>query len=286
LLPGIVHLPYATPYRCPIARAQPECKASCDCSAAFAGRLFAERLSPDEVAAVIVEPVLGEGGYIFPPRDFLQYWRDFCDEHGALLIFDEIQTAVGRTGRMFAAELFEVTPDVILLAKGLASGMPIGAIIAKESVMSWDRGSHGSTFGGNPVCCAAALATLDLVERSLAANAERMGALLLDGFRRLQATHEVIGDVRGAALMIGLEFVKDRTSAEPYDALPSRIENAAFQKGLLLLPCGRSAIRICPPLVIDEYDVQTGLRIFGEVLDELVAVDLYGRPSTAPGARA
>ncbi|MDQ2817346.1 MAG: aminotransferase class III-fold pyridoxal phosphate-dependent enzyme, partial [Candidatus Eremiobacteraeota bacterium] len=200
---------------------------------------------------------------------FLQFWRDFCDEHGALLIFDEIQSGVGRTGRMFAAELLDVVPDVILLAKGLASGMPIGAIIAKESVMTWPRGSHGSTFGGNPVCCAAALATLDLIEGSLMANAARRGAQLLAGMRKMQREHEVIGDVRGAGLMIGVEFVKDRASKEPFEQFAHDVELAAFRKGLLLLGCGRSTIRLAPPLVLDDYDVETGLRIFSQVLSEL-----------------
>jgi len=269
LLPGIYHLPYANSYRCPLGRPQTRCQADCTCSAESSASLFRERVAPDEIAAVIVEPILGEGGYVIPPRDFLQFWRDFCDEHGALLIFDEIQSGVGRTGRMFAAELLDVVPDVILLAKGLASGMPIGAIIARESVMTWQRGSHGSTFGGNPVCCAAALATLDLIEFSLMANAARRGAQLLAGMRKMQREHEVIGDVRGAGLMIGVEFVKDRTTKEPFEEFAHDVELAAFRKGLLLLGCGRSTIRLAPPLVLDDYDVETGLRIFSEVLSEL-----------------
>lgn len=269
LLPGIFHLPYANPYRCPRGQAQARCKADCSCSADYSASLFRERLSPDEVAAVIIEPILGEGGYVIPPRDFLQFWRDFCDEHGALLIFDEIQSGIGRTGRMFAAELLDVTPDVILLAKGLASGMPIGAIVARESVMTWERGSHGSTFGGNPVCCAAALATLDLIEHGLMQNAARRGAELLASMRQLQQHHEAIGDVRGAGLMIGVEFVKDRTTKEPFEGFAHDVEMAAFRKGLLLLSCGRSTIRLAPPLVLDDYDVSTGLRIIGEVLSEL-----------------
>ena len=256
LLGGIYHLPYDNPYR------------GADCYEACA-ELLRTRVAADEIAAVIVEPILGEGGYVIPRREFLEYWRDFCDEHGALLIFDEIQTGVGRTGKMFAAEHFEVIPDVILLAKGLGSGMPIGAIIAKESTMTWDVGTHGSTFGGNPVCCAAAMATLDLVEESLAKNAGRMGGLLLPGARELAAKHDIIGDVRGVGLMIGIEFVKDRATKEPYDGIVAQIERAALGKGLLLLGCGRSTIRIAPPLVIDEEDVRSGLRILDEVLTEL-----------------
>ena len=256
LLPGVHHLPYDNPYH-PTDYKQ------------AARNLFRERVGEDEVAAVILEPILGEGGYVIPSREFLQYWRDFCDEHGAVLIYDEVQTGVGRTGKMFASEALGVHPDVTLLAKGLGSGLPIGAIIANESVMSWGHGSHGSTFGGNPVSCAAALATLDLVEGGLMASAAAMGKLLLTGLGELQRKHSVIGDVRGVGLMIGVEFVKDRTTREPLEHFVHAVELAAFKKGLLLLGCGRSAIRIAPPLVIDEEDVKSGLRILDEALTEV-----------------
>jgi 4-aminobutyrate aminotransferase len=268
-MPGVYHLPYANPYRCSIGLPTTQCDEACECWSRLADSLFQHRLAPDEVAAVIVEPILGEGGYVIPPRDFLHYWRNFCDQHGALLIFDEVQSGIGRTGCMWAADLFDVVPDVILAAKGLGSGMPIGAIVAKESAMTWERGSHGSTFGGNPVSCAAALATLDLVEQGLMANASRMGALLVAGLRKLQAAHEFIGDVRGAGLMIGVEFVRDRTTKEHYHGIVPQIEEAAFKRGLLLLGCGQSTIRIAPPLLIDEEDVNTGLRIFEEALTSL-----------------
>ena len=253
LLAGVHHLPFANPYR------------PSDWKGA-AEELFRQRVGPDEIAAVFVEPILGEGGYIIPPAEFLQYWRDFCDEHGALLVFDEVQSGIGRTGAMFASETFGVVPDVTLSAKGLGSGMPIGAIIAKESAMSWEQGTHGSTFAGNPVCCAAALATLDLVEGGLAANARRMGALLLAGLRDLKEKHDVIGDVRGRGLMIGIEFVQDRATKEPFEGMCAMVERAAFERGLLLLSCGRSVIRIAPPLVIDEEDVEIALRILDEAL--------------------
>lgn len=256
LLPGVHHLPYSNPYRPGNWREAAE-------------NLFRERVGEDEIAAVIMEPILGEGGYVIPSSDFLQYWREFCDDHGAVLIFDEVQSGVGRTGAMFASQALGVTPDVTLLAKGLGSGLPIGAIIAKESVMSWGHGSHGSTFGGNPVGCAAALATLDLVEGGLMANAAAMGTLLLAGFNDMKKKHDIIGDVRGIGLMIGIEFVRDRATKEPYSHIVHEIELAAFRKGLLLLGCGQSAIRIAPPLVIDADDVRVGLRIFDEVLTEL-----------------
>jgi 4-aminobutyrate aminotransferase len=256
LLSGVHHLPYANPYR------------PTDWKNA-AEELFLQRVAPDEIAAVFIEPVLGEGGYIVPPREFLEYWRAFCDEHGALLVFDEVQSGIGRTGEMFAATAFGVVPDVTLTAKGLASGMPIGAIIAKESVMSWEQGSHGSTFAGNPVCCAAALATLDLVEGGLAENARRAGELLMGGLLELKEKHEVIGDVRGLGLMIGVEFVRDRATKEPYTELVAQLEVEAFRRGLLLLCCGRSTIRLAPALVIDEEDVAIALRILDECLDAL-----------------
>src|SRR5579872_234774 len=256
LLPGVHHLPYDNPYHPTDWREAAE-------------NLFRERVGEDEIAAVVMEPILGEGGYVIPSRAFLDYWRDFCDEHGAVLIFDEVQSGVGRTGSMFASQALGVTPDVTLLAKGLGSGLPIGAIIAKESVMSWGHGSHGSTFGGNPVGCAAALATLDLVEGGLMANAAAMGSLLLAGFNELKKKHDLIGDVRGVGLMIGVEFVRDRSTKEPIVHLVHEIELAAFKKGLLLLGCGRSTIRIAPPLVIDAEDVRIALRIFDEVLTEL-----------------
>jgi 4-aminobutyrate aminotransferase len=256
LMPGVYHLPYDNPYH------------ATDWRTATAN-LFRERVGEDEIAAVVMEPILGEGGYVVPHKEFLQYWRDFCDEHGAVLIYDEVQSGVGRTGTMFASQTLGVTPDVTLLAKGLGSGLPIGAIIAKESVMSWAHGSHGSTFGGNPVACAAALATLDLVEGGLMDNATKMGGLLLTGLRAMKAKHDIIGDVRGVGLMIGVEFVRDRATKEPYEHLVHQIELAAFGKGLLLLGCGRSTIRIAPPLIIDEEDVRIGLRVFDEVLTEL-----------------
>ena len=269
LLPGVYHLPYADPYRCPLGHKTNECRDSLACCLEAAESLFRERLDPHEVAAVFIEPILGEGGYIVPPRAFLQHWREFCDRYGAVLVFDEVQSGMGRTGFMFASQLFDVTPDVTLLAKGLASGMPLGAIIAKESVMTWKRGTHGSTFGGNPVCCAAAEATIDLIEGSLLHNAARVGKVLLDGARELQRKHDVIGDVRGAGLMIGIEFVEDRQTKEPKHLIVTHIERHAFEKGLLLLGCGQSTIRIAPPLVIDEEDARTGLRILDEVLTEL-----------------
>ncbi len=258
LLPGVYHLPFHNPYRNTLE----------DCVKA-AHQLFETQISPEEVAAVILEPMQGEGGYVLPNQEFLQFWRALCDEYGIVLIFDEIQTGVGRTGKMWACDHYGVEPDVLLSAKGLGSGMPIGAIIAKESVMTWPRGSHGSTYGGNPLACASALATLELVSGGLAKNAAKMGERLLAGLKKLQTKHKVIGDIRGVGLFIGVEFVKNRATKEPAPEFVGSLEQLAFKKGLLLLGCGKSVIRIAPPLVLNEYDVDKGLEIFDACLDEL-----------------
>ena len=263
-LPGVHHLPYPDAYR-----SETGGKPLHEWALGNLAELFKRHVPPDDVAAIVIEPMQGEGGYIIPPKEFLAGLRDVCDKNGILLVFDEIQTGVGRTGHVWAADYFDVEPDVLLTAKGLGSGMPIGAIIAKESVMKWESGSHGSTFGGNPVACAAALATLDLVERELAKNAKVMGARLMAGMRRLQEKHAVIGDVRGVGLFIGVEFVKDRTTKEPAKDLVHDLVQQAFRKGLLLLPCGESTIRLAPPLVVTEYDVDAGLALFDETLSGL-----------------
>jgi 4-aminobutyrate aminotransferase len=258
MLPEVSHLPYDAPYRGgdPLAAAH---------------RLFESKVSPKDVAAVFMEPIQGEGGYIMPRPEFVKAWRRLCDEHGILLVFDEIQSGVGRSGKMWACEHFGVEPDVLLTAKGLGSGLPIGAIVAKEKVMTWGQGTHGTTFGGNPVCCEAALATLELVQDELCANAAKMGARLIAGLRKLQEKHPSIGDVRGTGLMIGVEFVKDRKTKEPDGELVGRLEQLAFRKGLLLLSCGKSVIRVAPPLVLNEHDVDAGLAILDECLAELGA---------------
>jgi 4-aminobutyrate aminotransferase len=223
-------------------------------------RLFARRLDPRDVAAIFVEPIQGEGGYIVPPAGFLKALRAMCDKHGMLLVMDEVQSGIGRTGKMFACEHEGIVPDIILVAKGLASGMPLGAIIARAEVMKWQPGNHGSTFGGNPVCCAAALATLDLVEGGLMANAARMGEHLRRGLEDLAKRHKMIGEVRGRGLMIGIDL------GDP--ALVKRVVLGAFQRGVLLLGAGKSAIRFAPPLTIDEEDVRIALTTLGELLSD------------------
>ncbi len=258
LLPEVYHVPYANPYRMtdPIGE-----------SLDALHDLFSRHVDPTDVAGIFVEPVQGEGGYVMPPMGFLRALREVCDQHGILLVADEVQSGVGRTGKMWACDWEGVEPDILVSAKGLGSGMPIGAFIAKESVMTWEAGSHGSTYGGNPVACAAALATLEIVEGMLP-HVQQMGDRMLGHARRMQEKYAVIGDVRGRGLMLGIEFVKDRAGKEPYADIVDRITERAFRKGLLLLGCGKSTFRLAPPLVLDQYDVDTGMEIFEACLKE------------------
>lgn len=262
LLPEVYHVPFGYCYRCEFGKTFPSCELYCVSS--IESDLFARQIDPHDVAAVFVEPIQGEGGYVVPPPGYLEALRELCDKYGILLVFDEIQSGIGRTGKMFACEWSGVEPDILLTAKGLASGMPLGAIIARESIMRWGAGAHGSTFGGNPVCCAAALATLDVVERELMANAAAMGTRLARGVRDLAERHASIGDVRGVGLMLGVEFVAD--DGAPAPGIVTALEQAAFRRGLLLLGCGKSTLRLAPPLVIDAVDVDTGLEIIDECL--------------------
>jgi 4-aminobutyrate aminotransferase len=223
--------------------------------------LFDRMTEPGDVAAIFVEPIQGEGGYIVPPAGWLAELRELCDRHGILLVMDEVQSGIGRTGLMWACEHDGVVPDIVTAGKGLASGLPLAAIIARDDIMQWAPGKHGSTFGGNPVACAAAVATLDLVETELAANAARVGDRLLAGLRDLATRQPLIGDVRGRGLMIGFD-VTDHDTAEA-------LEQACFQRGLLVLTCGRKGIRLAPPLVVNEAQADTALTIIAEACDSL-----------------
>ncbi|MEA3244921.1 MAG: acetyl ornithine aminotransferase family protein [Gemmatimonadota bacterium] len=263
-MPGVTHVPYPNPYR-PLFSGADQGQAVLD----YIRMLFRHNVPPKEVAAIVVEPIQGEGGYLVPPDGFLQGLRALCDEHGILLVFDEVQCGVGRTGRMFAAQHFGVVPDVMTLAKGLGSGMPIGMVVAKKSIMErWKRGAHGNTFGGNPVCCAAALATLALVEREYAANAARVGEHFIKRLRELQAKHACIGDVRGKGLMIGMELVENRTTKAPAEQLCDAVLTRAFHNGLLLLSCGLSTVRFMPPLVVTNAHVDEAVAILDRSLTE------------------
>ncbi|HEY1313466.1 MAG TPA: acetyl ornithine aminotransferase family protein [Steroidobacteraceae bacterium] len=267
-MPGVTHVPYPNPYR-PLFAGADQGRAVLRYIEEV---LFVHNVPASEVAAILIEPLQGEGGYLVPPDGFLQGLRELCDRHGILLIFDEVQSGIGRTGKMFAAEHWDVAPDIMTLAKGLGSGLPIGMVVAKRSVMQkWSRGAHGNTFGGNPLCCAAALATLDLVEREYCANAAKVGAYFLRKLHALAEKFAVVGDVRGKGLMIGVELVKDRTSKEPAKKLCDALITRAYHNGLILLACGQSTVRFMPPLVIDAADVDEAIVLLERSLSEVLA---------------
>ncbi|HLF27618.1 MAG TPA: acetyl ornithine aminotransferase family protein [Anaerolineae bacterium] len=267
-LPGVTHVPYCYPYRPILAL-----RAGQDYGDAIVDYIenvvFQHLMAPTEVAAILLEPIQGEGGYVVPTSRFLPRLRRLCDKYGILLIADEVQSGMGRTGKWWAIEHWAVEPDILLSAKGIASGMPLGAMIARRSVMTWRPGSHGNTFGGNPIACAAALATIDVIEREgLLAHAAEMGAYILAALAEMQARHPSIGDVRGKGLMIGIEFVSDQETKEPAHDLSEDITQRAFQQGLLLLPCGQSTIRLSPALNIPRQLVDEALEIFEEAITE------------------
>lgn len=246
-MPGVTHVPYPNNYR-PVLAGDDQGQAVLNY---IENILFQKSVPADEVAAILVEPIQGEGGYIIPPDSFLPGLRELCDRHGILLIADEVQSGIGRTGKMFAVEHWGVQPDIVTTAKGLASGMPIGTVTARKSLMEkWSPGAHGNTFGGNPLCCAAALSTIELVEKEYRANAAGIGQYLLEKMEDVAARHPIIGQVRGKGLMIGMEFVQDQKTKEPAKKLATELIQEAFHKGLLLLPCGVSTIRFMPPLMI------------------------------------
>lgn len=263
-VPGITHIPYAYCYRCPYQLTYPECDVYC--VRWIEDTLFRTTLPPEEVAAIIVEPIQGEGGYIVPPADYHRKLKAIADRYGILFMVDEVQSGMGRTGKMFAIEHFGVDPDIMALAKGIASGMPLGAMVARADIMDWEAGSHASTFGGNPVSCEASLTTIDMLETCLMANAADMGQRLTDGLKVLQQQFECIGDVRGKGLMVAVELVSDRHTRAPERALRGEIITRAFERGLLLLGCGENSIRFCPALTITEEEVDTGLDLFAEAL--------------------
>ncbi|HEX5606601.1 MAG TPA: acetyl ornithine aminotransferase family protein [Candidatus Binatia bacterium] len=232
--------------------------------------LFRHEVRPEEVAAVFVEPIQGEGGYLVPPAEYLPMLQDLCRKHGILLVVDEIQSGFGRTGKMFASEHWGLEPDIVCAAKGIASGMPLGAMIARAEISTWPPSSHGSTFGGNPVACAAALATIELLEEGLVENAAEMGALLKERLTALGRRHSTIADVRGLGLMVGVEFCRPNDGNAPDRQLRERIMQKCFEKGLLLLGCGESTLRFCPPLIVTAAEVETAVRLFDEAIPEAI----------------
>jgi 4-aminobutyrate aminotransferase len=261
LMPGVTHVPFPNPYR-PIL----ERKAGEDYGERVVRfieeEVFGHNVPGDEIAGILVEPIQGEGGYVVPSDGFFPALRELCNRYGILLIVDEVQSGMGRTGKWWAIEHFGVEPDIVASAKGIASGLPLGACIARESVMQWPRGSHGNTYGGNPISVAASLATIELLEEQYLANAADVGQYTMDALEEIQMRHPSIGDVRGKGLMIGVEFVQDKNTKEPNEALRNSVENYGFQYGLLLLGCGTSSIRLAPPLCITKKEIDEGLEIF------------------------
>ncbi|MBV6423766.1 MAG: 5-aminovalerate aminotransferase DavT [Steroidobacteraceae bacterium] len=263
-MPGVTHVPYPNPYR-PLFAGADQGKAVLD----YMRLLFERSVPPSEVAAIVVEPIQGEGGYLVPPEGFLAGLRALADEHGILLVFDEVQCGAGRTGRMFACEHWGVHPDIVTLAKGLGSGVPIGAVIAKRRLMEqWKRGAHGNTFGGNPLACAAAIATLDLVEREYAALAAKNGAYFKERLQTLARRFPCIGEVRGKGLMIGMELIVPGPERAPAKALCDALVTRAFHNGLLLLSCGTSTVRFMPPLNVSVAEIDEALALLERSLGE------------------
>jgi 4-aminobutyrate aminotransferase len=274
LIPQVTHIDYANPYRSSAGTLNTLNQLE---------DLFKRTVPPNEVAGIIVEPIQGEGGYIVPPPDFHRELKQLAEKHGILYIVDEVQAGMGRTGKMFAIEHWGVTPDIICLAKGIASGLPLGAIIARADLMDWGPGSHASTFGGNPISCVAALTTIALLEESLMANARVAGEYLQTRLRELMTKCPLIGDVRGLGLMVGAELVKDRTTKEPAAAERDAVVQMCFRRGLLMLGCGTSTLRFCPPLVITRDEVDTAVRILDDVFGDpsLPEVALASKPSAS-----
>ncbi len=266
LLGGVEHIPYPYSYRCASGHGKEEC--GIEIIDVLEQQIFKRLFAPEEVAAIVVEPIQGEGGFIPAPLSFLQELQRICNQYGIMLILDEVQSGMGRTGKMWAYDHAGITPDIVLTAKGIASGMPISAFIAKEKVMQWKPGSHGTTYGGNPVCVTAALATLDLIEGGLMANAKKVGDHIFSKIADWPKRFKIVGDVRGKGLMIGVEFVRDQKTKERAKDLRDKIVSHAFYKGLLTLDSGENSIRISPPLIIDEEQADCAIQILEDSIRE------------------
>jgi 4-aminobutyrate aminotransferase len=267
LLSGVFHMPFPDTYRGTYG-VRPEC-ASADCLSYLENELFRRRVDPDEVAGIFIEPIQGEGGYLPAPADFLQGLQRICRKYGILLVADEVQSGMGRTGKWWASDHAGIEPDIICTAKGIASGMPLSAIIARADVMNWVPGAHASTFGGNPVCIAASIATLGLLENQYMANATRMGDYIMKRTADWREKHKIVGEVRGRGLMIGIEFVRDQKTKEKATDLRNKLVQMAFHKGLLVLGSGDTTLRLCPPLVIDEAQADFALNTLEACITEL-----------------
>jgi 4-aminobutyrate aminotransferase len=269
LVPGVTHVRYPYAYRGCTGGPQDEEAFSLGCARYIEEKIFKTIVPPEEVAAIFVEPIQGEGGYVVAPDNFLRELRGICDRHGILLVADEVQSGAGRTGKWWAIEHSGVQPDIVCMAKGIASGMPLGVCMSRAEIMDWVPGSHASTFGGNPVSLAAALATINVLEREGISNAAKVGGKMLDRLQTWKTTHPLVGDVRGRGLMIGVELVKDKTTREPASQLRNRIETLCFEKGLMILGCGETSIRLCPPLIVTEDEATVALDILEDCLTQV-----------------
>ena len=269
LVPGVTHVRYPYAYRGCTGGPQEEEAFSLGCARYIEEKLFKTILPPEEVAAIFVEPIQGEGGYVVAPTNFLRELRAICDKHGILLVADEVQSGAGRTGKWWAIEHSGVEPDIVCMAKGIASGMPLGICMTRSDIMNWVPGSHASTFGGNPVSIAAALATVDILQREGIANAARVGGKMLERLQGWKSSHPLVGDVRGRGLMIGIELVKDKATREPATALRNRVEELAFERGLMILGCGETSLRLCPPLIVSENEATVALDILEDALTQV-----------------
>lgn len=265
LMNGVTHVPFPDPYR-PILNLEPGQDYGERIIEYIEEQVFEKILPADEVAGILVEPIQGEGGYIVPPSGFFPALRELCDKHGILLIADEVQAGMGRTGKWWSIENFGVEPDIITSAKGIASGTPLGALITKKSVMSWPKGSHGNTYGGNPIACVASLATINAIQNGYMENARLTGSYTLEKLREMQTAHPSIGEVRGIGFMIGIEFVKDRQSKKSDSEIRDRVVDLAYEFGLLTLGCGKSVIRVSPPLCTTKEQVDEALEILDYVI--------------------
>jgi 4-aminobutyrate aminotransferase len=272
LVPGVHHVRYPDVYRGCTGGAQDADAFALGCARFIEEKLFKTTLPPEEVAAIFVEPVQGEGGYVVAPTIFMQELRRICDKHGILLVADEVQSGIGRTGKWFAIEHTGVQPDIVCMAKGIASGMPLGITMSRAEVMDWVPGSHASTFGGNPVCIASAMATLDVIEKeNLLGNSTEVGAHMMKRMADWPKKHKMVGDVRGRGLMIGVEIVKDKTTKEYGAAERDRIVELAFEKGVLFLGCGPSTVRICPALVVTKEEADVAVDVLEECIQAVSA---------------
>lgn len=265
LMNGVVHVPYPNVYR-PELVSRPGEDYGETIVRYMEEQILGRLLPAKDIAGILVEPIQGEGGYIVPPPGFFPALRELCNKYGILLIADEVQSGMGRTGKWWAIENFGVEPDIVCVGKGIASGIPMGAIIARKSISTWGPGSHGNTYGGNPVACAASLATIDLIQKEYMKNAAEVGNYALDALHEIEVRHPSIGEVRGIGLMIGVEFVMNKVSKEPGKELRDAVVKYAFERGLINLGCGRSTIRIAPPLSISKSEMDDGLKIFEEAI--------------------